>query len=128
MVVRNIPATVTTAPARTAAPTQAKLNSDGSGSKAAAADGKSAPGKGESLPPQAPIDIADLARAAERLQRLAREASRNLEFHVDEASGRTVITVINEATQEIVRQIPAEEVLALARSMSAFSALLDAEA
>jgi len=104
------------------------LNSDGSGSKAAVADGKNAPAKGQSLPPPAPIDIADLARAAERLQRLAREASRNLEFHIDEASGRTVITVINQATQEIVRQIPAEEVLALARSISAFSALLDAEA
>lgn len=128
MVVRNIPATVTTAPARTAAPTEAKLNSDSSGSKAAVTDGKNAPAKGESLPPPAPIDVADLARAAERLQRLAREASRNLEFHVDEASGRTVITVINEATQEVVRQIPAEEVLALARSSGAFQALLDVEA
>jgi flagellar protein FlaG len=47
---------------------------------------------------------------------------------VDEVSGRTVITVINASTAEIVRQIPSEEVLALARNSDGFSALIDAEA
>jgi flagellar protein FlaG len=49
-----------------------------------------------------------------------------LHFRVDEQSGRTVITVVNTATAEIVRQIPAEEVLAVVRAFAAAGGLFDA--
>jgi flagellar protein FlaG len=48
-----------------------------------------------------------------------------LSFRVDESSGRTVITVLDATTREIVRQIPSEEVLALARAIETSGALLD---
>jgi flagellar protein FlaG len=53
------------------------------------------------------------------------ERERSLSFRVDEASGRTVITVLDATTQEVVRQIPSEEVLALARALEVSGALLD---
>ena len=44
---------------------------------------------------------------------------RNLSFSVDESSGRTVIRVIDSRTEEVVRQIPSEEVLKLAQQLDA---------
>ncbi|MGD8644782.1 MAG: flagellar protein FlaG [Chromatiales bacterium] len=38
-----------------------------------------------------------------------------MEFSVDEASKRTVIRVMDSQTKEVIRQIPAETVLAMAR-------------
>lgn len=41
--------------------------------------------------------------------------SRDLQFRVDEQIGTTVITVVDSETDEIIRQIPAEEAVSLAR-------------
>ncbi|MEQ8231003.1 MAG: flagellar protein FlaG [Gammaproteobacteria bacterium] len=51
--------------------------------------------------------VKDITEEAQNLQR-------SLQFHVDEESGRTIITVIDKQTEEIIRQIPPEEVLSLA--------------
>lgn len=40
---------------------------------------------------------------------------RNLQFNIDEATGITVITVRDSQSDEVIRQIPSEELLALAR-------------
>lgn len=37
--------------------------------------------------------------------------SRNLEFHIDSNSGRTVITVRDTNSNEVIRQIPSEQLL-----------------
>ena len=125
MVVRSV-AAITQAPARTAEPRQ----NDGADSteKVSRTGGNAQPQSGVELPAERRIDAASIAEAAARLQELVRESSRALEFRVDDSSGRTVITVTNEATGEIVRQIPSEEILALARSVGRFGKLLDSEA
>jgi len=46
------------------------------------------------------------SRIAERLQDLARASGRELEFRVDEATDRLVISVRDERTGELIRQIP----------------------
>ena len=46
------------------------------------------------------------ARVAERLEKMARDAGRNLEFRVDEASEKMVIVVRDQRTGELIRQIP----------------------
>src|SRR5262245_61460223 len=71
--------------------------------------------------PDAQVDIEKL-RAA--LERFARQVRRELEFRVDEASGRTIITVRNKETGEIVRQIPPEEVLAMLHAVAEGAPLL----
>ena len=45
----------------------------------------------------------------EAIQNIRRE----LNFTVDDGTGKTIIKVIDSTTREVVRQIPAEEVLAL---------------
>lgn len=51
------------------------------------------------------------------LNKLVRELHRELKFSVDEDSGDTVIKVIDRATDEVVRQIPSEEVMHLRKRL-----------
>ena len=55
----------------------------------------------------------DMAETVNRLNDLIQAVRRELRFSVDDASGDTIITVIDSETQEVVRQIPPEEVLTL---------------
>ena len=116
---------VTAAPARTPAPTVQK--------SAIAADtgglpgGNTRPMSGQDLPhAQPPVSAADVEKAVQRLTDLMTESQRNLRFRVDEASGRTIITVLDAETNEIVRQIPPPELLAVVRHLERSGALLDA--
>lgn len=58
--------------------------------------------------------VADLKKVASKVNDFVKEIGRSLEFSVDEASGRVIITVRESETGKIVRQIPPEELLAIA--------------
>lgn len=62
-----------------------------------------------------PSPAVDTSAMVERLNDYMAQNRRALRFRVDQASGRTVITVVNPETQEVVREIPPEELLALGR-------------
>ena len=62
-------------------------------------------------PKQPPVEIEAVAR---QLESFLKRVSRSLEFHVDDASGRTVCSVRDGETGALIRQIPNEEVLRLA--------------
>ncbi|WIO73450.1 flagellar protein FlaG [Porticoccaceae bacterium LTM1] len=53
--------------------------------------------------------------AVHRIANFVQNVSRDLEFSVDQESGRTVMTVTDRITQEVVRQVPSEEVLEMSR-------------
>ena len=55
-----------------------------------------------------------LSTVVASLNDYAQSVKRDLQFSMDEASGRTVITVKDSETEEIIRQIPPESALALA--------------
>ncbi len=74
--------------------------------------GRLAPETQRSAPPE-PVSRKDLSELVEELSDLVQSVRRELEFSVDDESGRTVIRVIDSATGELVRQIPPEEVLTL---------------
>ena len=61
----------------------------------------------------------DMRESVERLNDLIQSVRRELSFSIDQDSGRTVIQVIDSKTQEIVRQIPAEEVMTLVERLGA---------
>lgn len=42
---------------------------------------------------------------------------RSLSFSVDEASGRSIIKVVDQKTEQLIRQIPTEEVLRVAQDI-----------
>jgi len=59
-----------------------------------------------------------VAKAAEQLQSFVKSMGRNLSFSVDQETGYQVVRVINPETNEVVRQLPSEELLRIAKSMS----------
>lgn len=59
----------------------------------------------------------DLDDAVTDLNDLARELHRELQFSVDKDSGDAVIKVVDRATDEVLRQIPGEDVLRLRKRL-----------
>lgn len=70
---------------------------------------------GNNLPSQSPVSAEELQSVVKNLNEHVQMINRNLQFSVDEESGRSVIRVVNAQTQELVRQIPSEEVLRISR-------------
>jgi flagellar protein FlaG len=66
-------------------------------------------------PEQSPPEADRVSKAVEKLNELVQNQKRSLYFSVDQDTGRTVIRVIDPDTSEVIRQIPPEEVLNLAR-------------
>ncbi len=69
-------------------------------------------------------DAAAVEDAARRFEEFVRMVQRDLEFRVDEATGRTVIIVREAQGGAIVRQIPREDLLNAAAKLSEVSGLL----
>lgn len=79
------------------------------------AQGTSGRGEGTRTTPVSLVASVEQVQAAvSAVAEFVADFARELQFRVDDASGRTVITVRNAATDEVVRQIPSEEVLELA--------------
>ncbi len=57
----------------------------------------------------------ELNAAVQQMNTYVQNIQRDLQFSVDEESGRNVVKVIDSKSKEVIRQIPSEEVLALAR-------------
>jgi flagellar protein FlaG len=118
-------AAIAAALTRTPAPDPRSGNNAGT----ATSSGNTAAPSGQSLPvpsPPPPPPVVDVAKAVERLNELMASHQRSLRFSIDASSGRTVITVINDATNEVVRQIPAPELLQIAHNLDDLGSLIDA--
>lgn len=76
-----------------------------------------------SAPAPAPTP-GEVKQAVEDIQRSLRSSTTNLRFSVDNGSGRTVVTVMDSETQEVIRQIPNEEVMAISRALDRMQGLL----
>ena len=59
-------------------------------------------------------NVNELKRQAGELNEFIQRSRHNLEFSVDDSSGFIVITVTEEDTGKFIRQIPAEEFIAIA--------------
>lgn len=66
----------------------------------------------------------EIAKVAQQLQEFVKSLNRNVQFSVDENSGKDVISVIEVDSGELIRQIPSEEVLRLASSISKAAGLI----
>lgn len=65
----------------------------------------------------APVDQGQIGEAVENLNQYAQSVQRQLEFSVDEESGKTIIKVIDAETGETIRDIPPEEVLNMQKKL-----------
>ena len=86
-------------------------------------DGRLAEAGGRDLPvegniqPQVVPTSANLRDAVREINDFVQVVHRDLSFNMDETSGQTVIKVIDRDSQELIRQIPSEEVLAIANHL-----------
>lgn len=80
--------------------------------------------KGSTLKDKEAQEDAKAKAAAEDIQKFFHEVKRNLEFSIDEASGKVIVKVIASDSGEVVRQIPNAEILKLAESLSDANSLL----
>ncbi|RFA28549.1 hypothetical protein CAI21_11825 [Alkalilimnicola ehrlichii] len=68
-------------------------------------------------------DRETLADAVEKVNEHIEVVRRELQFKVDDVTGRVVVKVLDSSTQELVRQIPSEVVLDIARRLREGEAL-----
>jgi flagellar protein FlaG len=81
------------------------------------------PAGGNDMPtaPKDSVPAADVTRLSEAVSRLndyVQSINRNIEFTVNEEINRIVVKVYNLETAEVIREIPAEEVLSMSRYIS----------
>lgn len=70
----------------------------------------------------------ELEAAVKQMEKFFQSVHRNLEFSIDDKSGKVVVKVIATETGEVVRQLPSAEALKLADSLkNANSLLFDAK-
>jgi flagellar protein FlaG len=64
-----------------------------------------------------PINSEELNQAVSKLNEYVQNIQRDLEFSVDDDVGKIVIKVIDSESKELIRQIPPETVLEVAKSL-----------
>jgi flagellar protein FlaG len=74
--------------------------------------------------PAQPVNQEVVAAAVEAANAYMQSVSSSLKFSLDDASGRTVVKVVDAETEEVLRQFPSEEMLAISRSIDRMQGLL----
>jgi len=84
----------------------------------------SQPAKAEARPSDQPAKVTDddLKAVNDYLQ----QANSNLKFQVDKSTGITYFKLVDSKTGEVIRQVPSEEILSMARKLRALSSHEDA--
>jgi flagellar protein FlaG len=100
--------------------TNKELTQGGTVETAVSGHGQGSSVDGNNIPltgKDSPVNNVDLNQAVSELNKYVQNVHRDLLFSVDQDSGNTVIKVIDSESKETIRQIPAEEVLQVAKSI-----------
>ena len=68
--------------------------------------------------------MAQVTQAVKRINKTMESLSQGLEFSVDTDSRRVVVKIVDQATKEVIRQIPTEEALQIAKALDQVSGML----
>jgi len=77
-----------------------------------------------STPPPTKPSAEQVQEAVREIRRVIEPVAQNLQFSVDDESGRTIVKIVDGSTKEVVRQIPSEEVLAIAHALDRLKGVL----
>lgn len=83
----------------------------------------SAPSAGERAQPAAVLP-GQLQQAVKMVNKFIEPVAQDLEFSIDKETGKSVVRVIDTETHQVLRQIPEEEMLAIARALDRLQGLL----
>lgn len=83
-------------------------------------------------PPPVDPELSEAGRkaveqAVAQIRRFVQSSAAELEFSVDNASGRVIVRVTDSQTRQVIRQLPSEEVLAISRALDRFQGMLLAQ-
>lgn len=68
--------------------------------------------------------VDEVQKALEEVERAVAPMTQSLAFSLDKDSGKTVVKVMDTETNEVIRQIPTEEVLAISKAVDKLKGLL----
>jgi flagellar protein FlaG len=71
-----------------------------------------------------PVGGGNMADAIKQINDHLQFQGRNLKFKIDKDTGRTVVQIIDSATDEVLRQIPPQELLDIAKRLGDAEGLL----
>lgn len=76
--------------------------------------------------PSAVPDMEQLGQAVKGINKRLQEASppQNVEFAIDSDSSRVIVKVVDQKTREVLRQMPSEEALEIAKALDLSKGLL----
>lgn len=74
--------------------------------------------------PAPPVTQAAVVAAVQSANAYVQSVSSSLQFSLDQDSGRTVVKMVDTATDEVLRQFPSEEMLAISKSIDRMQGLL----
>jgi len=90
---------------------------------------KSVPGEQKRTENRRKPAVQELQSAVDEMNRKAQDLRRSVRFSVDRELNMTVVKVVDPRTDEVVRQIPAEEFIDIAKALrESRSLIFDAEA
>ena len=75
-------------------------------------------------PPAQPVAREVVSAAVQSANVYAQSVSSTIQFSLDEGTGRTVVKMVDTQTDEVLRQFPSEEMLAISRSIDRMQGLL----
>ncbi len=122
MAIESIPsATLNTAPI---APAEARVPLRSTGATGATELAAAAPVAEKTPVNQPPASEAQLQSAVKAANDFIKPINNAVEFSLDEDSDTMVVKVMDIATKEVIRQIPSEEMLAIAQALDKIQGLL----
>ena len=65
-----------------------------------------------------------MEQAVEAVQKAVEPVAQNLQFSIDKETGKTIVSVVDSVTKEVIRQIPGEEIVAIAKAIDRMQGLL----
>jgi len=74
--------------------------------------------------PAQPVTQEAVAAAVQSANAYVQSVSSSLQFSLDQDTGRTVVKMIDTQTEEVLRQFPSEEMLAISKSIDRMQGLL----
>jgi flagellar protein FlaG len=83
-----------------------------------------APSAGVAAQPKSAVDKEQLEAAVKELNKSYGTMNTGLEFSVDKEAHETIVKVVDQSTKEVLRQIPSEEALEMAKALDKMQGLL----
>jgi flagellar protein FlaG len=76
-----------------------------------------------------PVEIRKIESVTRQIDSFLRSIDKSLQFRVDQATGEMIVTIRDDVTGEVIRQVPGEDALRIAQRIEdQLSALLDEKA